>query len=682
MEGFQGVVNFLLGQADHGSDTPAANICRDFLVLLSSGPESPDAGKALEELEKYGRNPAWGQVAALFSKGADLARKEVVAATGQDKDLREHLHSFSTLLRDRSETARPFSQDITEGLWRLFCPQAVGIREHWQESVQQLRKQRSIEIDNLCQDPIRKPAKEILFTSNALLTLPPKDADLGELALDNDLRAELIKVMGEDQAFWYDHPIQIGTARDKNEILYGLRGLSDMLRFEKARGNADPQDRLDVVLSASVTHPGLKELARTYISSELSGSPEIRDLNVYVFSESTTARIIEDFLCPAARRFGLTGDDPSFFSPVFGVDGPYGRHYNFLKAVAALWPVAKDPNIRATFKTDLDQVFPQEQLVKETGQSAFELLCSPLWGARGRDSSGRPVSLGMLAGALVNESDIAQGLFTPDVTLSEKHENPAPWIFASQIPQALSTVGEMMTRYGEQEDLDGTSRCISRVHVTGGTVGIRVDSLHEFRPFTLSCIGRAEDQAYLISVLHRSEPPYLRYVHLPGLIMRHDKHAFAGEAILAAAAGKTAGDYERMLLFSYYARALPWPLEKTRSSLDPFTGCFVLSLPATTALLSLALKTMDLCTKSHRNSGLDPEELLKVGASRLLPILNGLEQEPGRMGRLYEQEKQAWDSYYTILEKVAQEISKGSEEALHLTEKAKLLVEETRVNMD
>ena len=59
--------------------------------------------------------------------------------------------------------------------------------------------------------------------------------------------------------------------------------------------------------------------------------------------------------------------------------------------------------MRATFKIDLDQVFPQEELLETMGASAFELLCTPLWGAHGRDAQDRSVSLGMIAGALVNE---------------------------------------------------------------------------------------------------------------------------------------------------------------------------------------------------------------------------------------------------------------------------------------
>ena len=58
-----------------------------------------------------------------------------------------------------------------------------------------------------------------------------------------------------------------------------------------------------------------------------------------------------------------------------------------------------DDRIRATFKIDLDQVFPQDELVSETGKSAFEHFKTDLWGAWGVDSSGNHVELGMIAGS-------------------------------------------------------------------------------------------------------------------------------------------------------------------------------------------------------------------------------------------------------------------------------------------
>ena len=76
-----------------------------------------------------------------------------------------------------------------------------------------------------------------------------------------------------------------------------------------------------------------------------------------------------------------------------------------------------------------------------------------------------------------------------------------------------------------------------------------IDALRKYRPFTPTFVARAEDQAYIMSVLFEAYDGYLRYLHKDGLIMRHDKEAFAREAIEKAWAGKFAGDLARTLVF-------------------------------------------------------------------------------------------------------------------------------------
>ena len=678
MEAFRAAVSHLLDRFGSAPSTPAGRLCADFLRALASLPGERDGVEARRRLEAQRTDPERGPAAAFLAAARERVEREVEGALRADASLRERLEHLAGLLGAPGNRGDDPEDELVEAFWEVFCPQAAGIRGAWEGSLEGLRERRTIEITRTCEDPIRWPAREILFTSNALLTVPPAGRPLEALDLPESFRNDLEPVLGEAQAFWYDHPVQIGTTPDENEILYGLRGLSRMLAYEKSRGNAAPEERLAVALSVSVTHPGLKGLARSYIESELRRAPGIQALDLHIFTERDTERLVDALFRPAARHMGLDDGVLEALSGVFGVDGAYGRHYNFLKAVSALWRVLVDPGVRATFKIDLDQLFPQEVLVEETGQSAFDLLRTPLWGAQGRDADGRPVSLGMIAGALVNEGDIGRGLFTPDVVLPERAWSPDEWVFCSQVPQALSTAAEMMCRYGEPP-LDGTSRCLSRVHVTGGTVGIRVDSLRRHRPFTLSFIGRAEDQAYLVSVLFAGEP-CLRYVHAPGLIMRHDKQAFAGEAIRSAAVGKLAGDYERMLLFSAYADALPWPREASRSALDPFTGTFVLSLPFTTVMLRLALKALTL-ESGGAGQGLDAEGLVRVATARLEPLVARFAREPDWIRLAYERETRAWSAFYEILDRVESLRAEGSAEAQTWIENAASIVSQTKVQI-
>ena len=239
--------------------------------------------------------------------------------------------------------------------------------------------------------PIVDPGRQLLFTSNVLLTIPSPTHAVEALPYRGRPAARSgAAAAAQPQAHWYDHPIQIGVEPAGNELLYGLRGLDEAVEFERQR--APRAGKVTCLLSVSVTHPGLHAIARRYVEAELAAAEPLRHLDVFVFTEDDTERLVDEVLAPAADR--SLPSDPAVapdarrarLREVFGVDGAYGRHYTFLKAVTALWQVLVDPDVRGTFKIDLDQVFPQTELVAETGGSAFEHLETPLWGALGVDA--------------------------------------------------------------------------------------------------------------------------------------------------------------------------------------------------------------------------------------------------------------------------------------------------------
>jgi hypothetical protein len=355
------------------------------------------------------------------------------------------------------------------------------------------------------------------------------------------------------------------------------------------------------------------------------------------------------------------------------VDGRYGRHYSFLKAVAALWHVAIDPEIRATFKIDLDQVFPQDVLLAETGRTLFGHLATPLWGATARDTDGGELELGMLAGALVNERDIGQGLFTPDVPIPDRPPTMDEHIFFSGLPQSISTRAEMMERY-DGPAIDGTTRALERIHVTGGTNGIRVDALRRHRPFTPTWVGRAEDQAYLLSTLGRPGPR-LAYAHAAGLIMRHDKEAFAGQAMAAAHIGKLIGDDERILVFSAYVAAITGDGAAVHRLLDPFTGCFVSDFPVTLVLLRLALRTLRLFADGQAD---DAREYATDGARRIAETLDS-HGEPAVVVHRLAAERTAWGHYYDALDALEVGIAEDRPSAIRARARAVSIIDDCRI---
>ncbi len=253
-------------------------------------------------------------------------------------------------------------------------------------------------------------------------------------------------------------------------------------------------------------------------------------------------------------------------------------------------------------------------------------------------------------------------------------------MFFSALPQAISTRAEMMERY-DGPDVDGVRRALERVHVTGGTNGIRVDALRRHRPFTPSFVGRAEDQAYVLSDLGQPGPR-LAYAHAAGLIMRHDKEAFAGDAIAAAHVGKLIGDDVRILVFSAYADAVAaagtdGSLDRAAIGrlLDPFTGAFVSELPATVVLLRFALRTMRLFAAGDVD---DAHEYAIDGAHRLGDTFVSIEDGAAFTARVAA-ERRAWADYYDALDALEAGLVAGDPTAQALASRAVAIIDACRI---
>ncbi len=586
--------------------------------------------------------------------GGRLLYRELLALCASDKEAGNALSEAARHLGAPGISPAPaWNKETRRVLWRLFFPEGASLEEDREGSVTRLRNRRLVSIDVPKEAPITDPVRELLFTSNVLITVPADAGAPGLNELPPELRERVLDTMAEPQLYHYDHPIHIGVALEANEAVYGLRGLNGMIAFEKQRGAVAKDAKSTVVLSLSVTHDGLHTVAPDYLRGELARAGEFEHLRVFLFTELECRGIVE-------ALFDSEGEEA--VKSVFGVDGEYGRHYSFLKAIAALWQTAVDPGVRGTFKIDLDQVFPQEELVAESGESALEHFVTPLWGARGRDENGNPVELGMIAGALVNEKDIRKGLFTPDVPYPDDISPGESAVFYNRLPMALSTEAEMMTRYDATGDNpDGRRVCLQRFHVTGGTNGILIDALRRYRPFTPTFIGRAEDQCYILSRLYEGSGPFLRYLHKPGLIMRHDKEAFAGEAIEAGRHGRFIGDLVRTYYFSRYAEALSWGFDRIKSEIDPFTGCFATKRAWSVIMLRLVLHCGALAASGKQGEE-DALRILRLAAQRLGPVAAtelgfgapGTEDARPRgveeVRQHYLREREAWGRYYDALD--------------------------------
>jgi len=651
----------------------ARNLNAAFWILLM-GPDHPLHEPAARYLKALRRDGGWATAAVYFAEGAERIPAELTRACRSDPDLGKALEAAA---RWCGRSGTDWDDDARKKIWGLFFPEGVECLGNPDAETARIRERRQVRVTRPNPEPIQDPAREILFMSNVLVTTPQDGADLDGLPCGTEFIEALKPIVREEQVYWYDHPIQIGVGNENNEAVYGLRGLNDAVAFEKARGGVRPDDAVTCLLSVSVTHQGLHAIVKDYLKAVYLSVDPFPHLNIFLFSEVDAGRIVEEVLVPAADRY-LKDRDAGLLTRVFGVDGEYGRHYSFLKALSAYWQVFIDPGVKGSFKLDLDQVFDQEILVSETGMSALEHFRSPLWGADGVDAEGRGIQLGMMAGALVNAADIHQGLFTPDVPMPDPIPGGEAVVFFSQLPQAISTRAEMMAQYTSGMP-DGEKTCLQRVHVTGGTCAALVQSIRRHRPFTPAWIGRAEDQAYLLSCLFKDPEKNLRYLHKPGLTMRHDKSLFAGQAIEGAKTGKYVGDLVRTLLFSYYAEALPWSRERIKRAIDPFTGCFASRIPITLVYLRLGLRLLACFAKGSREEEREGLKLTKLAVERVDALIRMLDKTPNPLIARYEEEKQGWDIFYDVLDRIEERQALGDAFAMSLGQKARELVNRCRI---
>ncbi|MGD2035354.1 MAG: hypothetical protein PVF73_09885 [Bacteroidales bacterium] len=652
--------------------SPANKLNSAFLICLS-GKDHPLFHEAERALHKDHTDQSLNDLSEFYCKRLTDIENEISGAEQAHSSFREALSDLETYLKGSPSTADKVFYDK---FWQVFFPEGVDVFSNPHIHAEKLRASRLVKITQTNRNPVSEPGRELIFTSNVLLGIPNKNTDIESLHYDSDLKEELKKAMSEQQLFWFDHPVQIGVKPEANEILYGLTGLDRSMEEEKKRGNLK-EEKVICILSVSVTHKGLQGIARQYIARELQHHGGLKNLDVYVFTEQDTRQLLDEFFMELLDT-DIHENEARNMLGVFGVDGEYGRHYSFLKAIAALWSVVINQKIRATFKIDLDQVFAQKELIEQTGSSALEHFKTPLWGATGIGSHNEELELGMIAGALVNEKDIHKGLYTPDVPFPEEVPKGEELIFFSKMLMALSTRGELMTRYRENSDINGKTTCIERIHVTGGTNGILIDFLRKYRPFTPTFIGRAEDQCYLLSALGHGKKTRLAYLHKDGLIMRHDKEAFAREAIKAARFGNIAGDYIRTLYFSEYAGYISNNVARLKEKVDPFTGCFISTIPITICLLRYAIQGNRFFDRGEDQPG---RRFLFENSNRLEKAINFTAGDPSDLRIQAERERKGWNLFYDVLEKIELLNKKQDPEGLKLTAKAREIIGNCRIEL-
>ena len=345
------------------SNDNLSKLCRAYILQFYS--ENQDYKKSLTILETEKNNPTL----KLFKKFLEI---DIKGMTGNFEKPRKY------------------------HMWEVFCPEAFEVSNNPKKQSESLLEKRKLNNIEESKNLLINPSKEILFTSNVLITTP---LDFSSTNIPEEINLDLQKFKNINQSFWYDHPIPLDALNKENEIIYGLENLDKAIAFEVQRDNIGKLDKITLVLSVSVTHQGLEKIALKYLQCIIKKNLKLKHINVFLFDEDT-CNIINSIVSAKKNQN----------NDIMGVNGNYGRHFTFLKYILLIWNKVVDSNIRYSFKIDLDQIFDQEVLVKTTGFSIFEIFKNQkYWGGKATDSEGNKVDLGLLAGGLVNKKDISKG---------------------------------------------------------------------------------------------------------------------------------------------------------------------------------------------------------------------------------------------------------------------------------
>ena len=155
----------------------AQNLNATFLIAVA-GPQHPAAERANALLDRMADSAEWGAVAGFYRNGIERVGCEIEAECGRDPIMADRLRELAQWVSTADNLRK--TDETQEKLWSVFFPEATGIRSDRQLHVERLRRKRRVDVAELNSNPIRDPVRQVLFTSNVLLTVPAASGRLAD----------------------------------------------------------------------------------------------------------------------------------------------------------------------------------------------------------------------------------------------------------------------------------------------------------------------------------------------------------------------------------------------------------------------------------------------------------------------------------------------------------------------
>jgi hypothetical protein len=158
-----------------GLDAEARNLNAAFLLSLC-GPFQPLYEGAVSYLCGKWDSEDSRRVADFYSQGLRLVPEEFLEQGSKSGTFEEKVSSAHRWIQDSGcESER---KATVNRIWQVFFPEGVGLLEDWDDFVEALRKKRTVQITRLNTSPLSDPGRQLLFTSNVLLTVPSDHTEL------------------------------------------------------------------------------------------------------------------------------------------------------------------------------------------------------------------------------------------------------------------------------------------------------------------------------------------------------------------------------------------------------------------------------------------------------------------------------------------------------------------------
>jgi hypothetical protein len=251
----------------------------------------------------------------------------------------------------------------------------------------------------------------------------------------------------------------------------------------------------------------------------------------------------------------------------------------------------------------------------------------------GRKCHGNEVNLGINEGEYIRGTDIGQ--FGYEATLRMPEVKYPDSLISSDIffnkPLAQARGTELYNRFNHLSDY------ISHPIVKGGGFGITNESLKRFVPFTLSEIGRAEDQQFYFYGLREG----LRGIFHPDLRIAHYKSTVA-KSEEKTAATRLLGDMYRLIIFEHIVDILG-----IKYDIDPYPGIFAGKLARTHAFFTILYKSYEFCIRGEEENA---RFLLTTGLDELEVLREQI--ATGGIGSLLREESAQWREFVEIVERL------------------------------